>query len=197
MLSRLLTRFVRWIGYDLGISPNQITIGRLFFFVPSWFLWVYMNEVGDFLGVAWQAVGLFALILVTIVILLDIVDGALARETGQVTQSGKILDPAIDKFITYSTLALFWSAIDHVALIILFVLDIISTFLRGSKNQGANQFGKIKALSQNISKLFFGIAVLANFPQLNIVGNLFIWLALVMAIISVGIRTIPMKNKYF
>ncbi|NOY71603.1 MAG: CDP-alcohol phosphatidyltransferase family protein [Gammaproteobacteria bacterium] len=180
----------------MGISPNQVTIGRLVFFVPGWFLWVYMKELGDFLGIWWQAVGLFALILVTIVILLDIVDGALARETGQVTQSGKVLDPAIDKFITYTTLILFWPAIDHTALVVLFILDIVSTFLRGAKNQGANQFGKIKALSQNISKLFFGIAVLANIPQFNVIGNLFIWLALLMAIISVGIRTIPTKKNH-
>ena len=195
-LNKLFKKFIRWIGYDLGISPNQITIGRLLFFVPGWFLWVYMKELGNFLDIWWQAIGLFALILVTIVILFDIVDGALARETGQVSQHGKILDPAIDKLITYTTLILFWSAIDHTALAVLFTMDIISTFLRGAKVQGANVFGKIKALSQNLSKLFFGMAVLMDFPQLNIIGNLFIWAALLLAIISVVIRTIPAQEKH-
>ena len=189
-------KFVRWLGYDLGISPNQITIGRLLFFVPGWFLWVYMRELGELLGIWWQVIGLFALLLVTTVIMFDIVDGALARETGQVSQHGKVLDPAVDKLITYSTLILFWSAINHTALAILFTLDIASTFLRGAQVQSANEFGKNKALSQNLSKLFFGIAVLTNYPQLNVIGNLLIWTALVLASISVAIRVIPAKAKH-
>lgn len=192
---RLFTRFVRWVGYDLGISPNQITIGRLLFFVPGWLTWVYMHELAAWLGIWWQGVGLFALIVVTTVILFDIVDGALARETGQVSDEGKVLDPVVDKFITYSTLALFWSGIDRVGLIILFCLDVASTFLRGVQVQGANEFGKKKALFQNLSKFFFGMAVLASFPQLNTVGNLFIWAAVVLAIISVAIRVIPAGTR--
>ncbi|MDP7556214.1 MAG: CDP-alcohol phosphatidyltransferase family protein, partial [Nitrospinota bacterium] len=94
-------KFVRWIGYDLGISPNQITVARLLFFAPGWFLWVYMHELGELLGIWWQVIGLLALLLVTTVIMFDIVDGALARETGQVSQHGKVLDPAVDKLITY------------------------------------------------------------------------------------------------
>ena len=196
MPGKQFIKFVRWIGYDLGISPNQITVGRLLFFAPGWFLWVYMHELGELLGIWWQGIGLIALLLVTTVILFDIVDGALARETGQVSQHGKILDPAVDKLITYSTLVLFWSAINHIALTILFALDIVSTFLRGAQVQGANEFGKKKALSQNLSKLFFGMAILMNFPQLNVIGNLLIWTALVLASISVAIRVIPVKAKH-
>ncbi len=196
MLSNQFIKFVRWIGYDLGISPNQITVGRLLFFAPGWFLWVYMHELGELLGIWWQVIGLLSLLLVTTVIMFDIVDGALARETGQVSQHGKVLDPAVDKLITYSTLILFWSAINHTALAILFALDIASTFLRGTRVQGANEFGKKKALSQNLSKLFFGIAILSNVPRLNVVGNLLIWTALVLASISVAIRIIPDKAKH-
>tara|TARA_B100000315_G_scaffold195655_1_gene186573 strand:+ start:1828 stop:3081 length:1254 start_codon:yes stop_codon:yes gene_type:complete len=196
MPGKQFKKFVRWIGYDLGISPNQITIGRLLFFAPGWFLWVYMHELGELLGIWWQVIGLFALLLVTTVIMFDIVDGALARETGQVSQHGKVLDPAVDKLITYSTLILFLSAINHTALAILFALDIASTFLRGAQVQGANEFGKKKALSQNLSKLFFGIAILSNVPQFNVIGNLLIWTALVLASISVAIRVIPDKAKH-
>ncbi len=196
MLRKQFRKFVRWIGYDLGISPNQITVGRLLFFAPGWFLWVYMHELGKLIGIWWQAIGLFALLLVTTVILFDIVDGALARETGQVSQHGKVLDPAVDKLITYSTLILFWSAINHTAIAILFTLDIASTFLRGTQVQGANEFGKKKALSQNLSKLFFGMAILTNFPQLNVIGNLLVWTAVVLASISVAIRSIPAKAKH-
>ncbi|GMQ84128.1 MAG: CDP-diacylglycerol--glycerol-3-phosphate 3-phosphatidyltransferase [Gammaproteobacteria bacterium] len=143
----------------------------------------------------WQLFGVVALIVITIVILFDIVDGALARETGRVTQHGKVLDPLVDKFITYSTLALFWLAIDRTGFFILFALDVTSTFLRGAQVEGANQFGKKKALSQNVSKFFFSIAVLTATPWINYIGNFLIWLAVVLATISVGIRVFPPKVK--
>lgn len=200
MLHKQFIRFVHWIGYDLGITPNQITVGRLVFFIPGWFLWVYREDVAALLGIWWQTVGLTAIILVTAVIFMDVVDGTLARETGQVSKQGKILDPAVDKFITYSTLALFWNAIDHHGLVILFGLDIASTFLRGAQAQGANEFGKKKALAQNISKIFFAMAVLLGFPRLNFIGNVLIWIALILATISVGIRLLPArgaKNKLY
>ena len=200
MLHRQFTKFVRWIGYDLGISPNQITLGRLFFFIPAWFMWIYMDEIAALFHIWWQLVGLIAFFLVTMVIIFDIVDGALARETGQVSRKGKILDPAVDKLITYSTLVLFWDAIDHRGLLILFGLDIASTFLRGTQAQGANEFGKKKALAQNISKIFFGMAVLLSFPRLNFIGNVLIYIALILATISVGIRLLPpqaAKNKFY
>jgi len=188
-------RFVRWLGYDLGITPNQITWGRLFVFVPGWLTWVYQNELAQWTGMPWQLFGIIALIVITIVILFDIVDGALARETGQVTKHGKVLDPLVDKFITYSTLILFWSVIDKTGFLILFVLDIASTFLRGAQVEGANKFGKKKALSQNISKFFFGTAVLTATPWINNVGNFLIWLAVVLAAVSVGIRIFPPQVK--
>lgn len=195
MPQRVFQRFVRWIGYDLGITPNQITWGRLIIFIPGWLMWVYKIELALWTGMPWQFFGAVALIVVTVVIIFDIVDGALARETGQVTKHGKVLDPLVDKLITYSTLALFWPAIDRTGFLILFALDVASTFLRGAQVEGANQFGKKKALSQNISKFFFGIAVLTATPWLNNVGNFLVWLAVVLAAISVGIRVFPPKVK--
>lgn len=188
------TDFVRWIGYDLGITPNQITIGRLILFVPGWLMWFYRHELGQWSGWSWQVFGWLALVLVTTVILFDLVDGALARETGQVSEQGKILDPAVDKLITYSSLALFWVAINKYAIILLFTLDLASTFIRGVKVKGANEFGKKKALCQNISKFFFASAVLLALPELNMVGNLLIFAALILASISVGLRILPTKD---
>jgi len=192
---RFFQRFVRWVGYDLGITPNQITWGRLIIFIPGWLTWVYKNELAQWTGMPWQLFGVVALIVITVVIVFDIVDGALARETGQVTKHGKVLDPLVDKFITYSTLILFWSAIDKIGFLILFALDISSTFLRGAQVKGANQFGKKKALSQNISKFFFATAVLTATPWINHVGNFLIWSAVVLATISVGIRVFPSKSE--
>jgi len=193
MHKRLFVRFVRWVGYDLGISPNQITLGRLLFFIPGWLAWVYREELAVHSGLPWQLFGTLAIVAVTTVIAFDIVDGALARETGQVSEEGKILDPIVDKLITYSTLGLFWGAIDRNGLLILLGLDLTSTFLRGVQVEGANQFGKGKAFSQNIAKLFFALAVLCAAPWLNLAGNGLIWLAVGLATISVGIRVLPPK----
>jgi len=189
----IFQRFVHWIGYDLGITPNQITWGRLIIFIPGWLTWIYKNELAQWSGLPWQFFGVVALVVVTIVIIFDIVDGALARETGQITSHGKVLDPLVDKFITYSTLILFWPAITRTGFFILLALDIASTLLRGVQVEGANQFGKNKALAQNISKFFFAAAVLMAMPWMNHVGNFLIWLAVVLASISVGIRVLPPK----
>lgn len=193
MSQRYFQRFVRWIGYDLGITPNQVTWGRLFIFIPGWLTWIYKTELAQSTGMPWQLFGAIALVVITVVIIFDIVDGALARETGQVTNQGKVLDPLVDKFITYSTLLLFWSAIDRVGFIILFALDIASTFLRSAQVKGANKFGKYKALSQNISKFFFAIAVLTATAWFNHIGNFLIWSAVVLASISVGTRVFAKK----
>lgn len=194
MPQRNFQRFVKWIGYDLGITPNQVTWGRLFVFIPGWLTWVYKNELAQSTGLPWQFFGVIALVVITTVIVFDIVDGALARETGQVTKYGKVLDPLVDKFITYSTLILFWPAINKVGFLILFALDIASTLLRGAKVKGANNYGKYKAFSQNISKFFFASAVLTATPWINHIGNFLIWAAVVLASISVGMRVFPKKG---
>ena len=194
MAQRYFRKFVRWIGYDLGVTPNQVTWGRLFIFIPGWLTWIYKTELSQSTGMPWQLFGTIALVVITIVIIFDIVDGALARETGQVTKYGKVLDPLADKFITYSTLFLFWSAIHKVGFLILFALDIASTFLRGTQVKGANKFGKYKAFSQNISKFFFALAVLTATSWFNNIGNFLIWSAVVLASVSVGIRVFPINE---
>ena len=195
MLQKPFIRFVRWIGYDLGISPNQITLGRLLFFVPGWFAWVYRSELAASTGLPWQLFGALAMLVVTIVIVFDIVDGALARETGQVSSQGKILDPITDKLITYSCLVLFWPALNKYGFFLLLGLDIASTLLRGVQVKGANLYGKLKAFSQNISKIFFASAILIPMPALNMAGNYLIWQAVALASISVGIRVLPDRAK--
>ncbi len=195
MFDRHFTRFIHWLGYDIGLTPNQITIGRILFFIPGWLLWFFRMEIAAATGVDWRLVGGLAFFIVTLVIVFDVVDGALARETGQVSQSGKALDPAVDKIITYSTLALFWPAISHLAFGILLALDVTSTFLRGVSVHGANEFGKKKALSQNLAKLFFGGAVLTDLPKLMVIANLLLWLAVTLATISVCIRLLPARSR--
>ncbi len=107
------------------------------------------------------------------------------------SDEGKILDPLVDKVITYSTLGLFLPYIVKPVFYYLLFLDICSTFMRASKGRGANQFGKKKAFSQNVAKLFFGLAALFALPLFNTIGNLLLGLAAVLASVSVGIRAVP------
>ena len=39
----ILSRFVHWVGYDLGITPNQVTLGRLILFLPVWLMWFFLR----------------------------------------------------------------------------------------------------------------------------------------------------------
>ncbi|MEW6429140.1 MAG: CDP-alcohol phosphatidyltransferase family protein [Thermodesulfobacteriota bacterium] len=195
MAERLFLRFIHWLGDDLRITPNQITVGRVFFFVPGWLIWLFRHDIETLTGIGWRLSGSFAFVLVTLVIVFDVVDGALARATGQVSQRGKALDPAVDKIITYSTFALFWNTVNHAAFFALLSLDVVSTLLRGASVHGANEFGKKKALSQNLAKIFFGIAVLAELPKLNVIGNLLLWFATLLATISVSIRLLPEPDR--
>ncbi len=195
MFDRQFTRFIHWLGYDLGLTPNQVTVGRILIFIPGWLLWFFRFDVAAATGLDWRIFGWFAFAIVTLVIFFDLVDGALARQTGQVSSSGKALDPAVDKIITYSTLALFWPVLSHPAFIILLALDITSTFLRGVSVHGANEFGKKKALSQNLAKLFFGTSALLGVARLAVIGNLLLWLAVTLAFISVCIRLLPARSR--
>ena len=73
MHKKIFSKFVRWVGYDLGISPNQITLGRLIFFVPGWMSWVFRYDLSEMTGTPWQLWGWLAIFIVTTVIIFDIV----------------------------------------------------------------------------------------------------------------------------
>jgi len=83
--------------------PNALTLLRLT--ICPFYLWSFFHgyrmEQRSFLGLA--VLGYL------LTVLLDLLDGFIARKLNQVTPLGSILDPSIDFIIRISTLALFYS----------------------------------------------------------------------------------------
>jgi CDP-diacylglycerol--glycerol-3-phosphate 3-phosphatidyltransferase len=78
------------------VTPNQLTLGRIGA-IPVLLLLLWLEHpVGNYL----------ALVLFVLACLTDYWDGMLARQRGEVTQLGKLLDPIADKMLILSSLIL-------------------------------------------------------------------------------------------
>jgi CDP-diacylglycerol--glycerol-3-phosphate 3-phosphatidyltransferase len=80
--------------------PNALTVGRLML-VPVFLVVAWVGFERD--DEAWQA---WAALIFLVAAVTDLIDGELARRTGQVTSFGKIVDPIADKALTGSALVL-------------------------------------------------------------------------------------------
>jgi CDP-diacylglycerol--glycerol-3-phosphate 3-phosphatidyltransferase len=78
------------------VTPNQLTLGRIGA-IPVLLLLLWLERpVGNYVAV----------VLFTLACLTDYWDGVLARQRGEVTQLGKLLDPIADKMLILSSLIL-------------------------------------------------------------------------------------------
>ncbi len=157
--------------------PTLITISRIVL-IP---FFIYLTPINQILGAM-----VFAIASAT-----DFIDGYLARKRGQITRFGIILDPIADKFLVISALILL---VDMARLgawiaIVIIVREFLVTVLR------------VAALSKDIVipaeaggkwKTGFQIAaILCLITDLSIgpidlydLGTAFIWIALILAIVS-------------
>lgn len=173
--------FLWWIN-SKGITPNHITFGSIPICIIGWLIWIY------YLSTPWKSIAIISIILVTFSKLLDLVDGYYARLVGKVTRFGGVVDPIADKFRSWGTTYFFWQSIHLYLLVYLIFLDVLSSIVRKFTSEGANDFGKHKGLSHNISMAFFWGAVVFNQPFSNLLGNCIFGLACIFGSISVGIR---------
>ena len=123
-------------------------------------------------------------ILVILVILSDWLDGIIARKLKNVTKHGELLDPAVDKIFTISTLVVFVEKhfISSFAVFLIVAREMIITWLRSVMvNKGivvpASFLGKFKTALQ-----MTGIFLLAI--NQVFIGNILIWISIVVAYIS-------------
>ena len=153
---------------ELFNSPNLVSLLRLTM-APVLFVLLYLekyfNEDGHTV-----VYGLVAAIVFLLAALSDILDGYLARKTGQITDVGKFLDPLADKVIVATALILL-VGLDRcpawIALVII-LREMIITGLRGiAQTKGtiiaASHLGKRKTVLQDIAL----VALLVHHP-LNI-----------------------------
>jgi CDP-diacylglycerol--glycerol-3-phosphate 3-phosphatidyltransferase len=121
----------------------------------------------------------------------DFLDGYLARKTGQITKFGIILDPIADKFLVISALILLvdMARLSAWIAIVIIVREFLVTGLRAvalSKDIviPAEMGGKLKTFSQITAILCLIISMNIFGIDLYDVGIVFIWIALVLSIVS-------------
>src|SRR5512135_3863587 len=157
--------------------PTVLTLSRIVL-IPFFVILVYQHP---FLGAL-----VFSIASIT-----DFLDGYLARRSGQVTKFGIVMDPIADKFLIITALIVLvdmerlpaWMAI------VLIVRDFLITALRVVALSRdivipAEMGGKLKTTAQITSILC--LVLMGSVFQIDLydIGIVFIWLALVLAVVS-------------
>lgn len=160
--------------------PTILTLSRIIL-IPVFIAVVYQHPV-------WGAI-VFSIASIT-----DFLDGYFARRSGQVTKFGIILDPLADKFLVISALVVLvdMARLSAWMAIIIIVREFLITGLRVvalSKDIiiPAEMGGKLKIGAQ-ITAILCLILVGSFFDNLPLdlydIGSAFVWVALVLSVIS-------------
>lgn len=170
--------------------PNRITLFRVIM-IPV-FLAVYLIPdipYGNYIAAA----------IFIIAALSDFMDGYLARKNNLVTNFGKFMDPLADKLLVSGALICF-VAFQLVPAWIVFAIIarefIISGFRLIASDNGvviaASWWGKIKTNVQMIMSVMLIINL--DHPIINILEQIFIYLALILTIISLVDYIVKNRN---
>ncbi|MEC4889169.1 MAG: CDP-diacylglycerol--glycerol-3-phosphate 3-phosphatidyltransferase [Nitrospira sp.] len=175
----------REIGQESLNLPNLLTLVRILL-IPV-FVALFITPTPDR--------SLSAAIVFVVAAVTDLLDGYIARRTGQVTKLGKLLDPIADKLLVLSALILLVN-IDRVsALVAILVIarEVAVTGIRAiAAGEGliiaAEATGKYKMALQVVAIVLLilegtGLAELGN---LHLAGSATLYLSLVLGYISGG-----------
>lgn len=159
--------------------PNKLTCLRVFL-IPFFVLFMLTDlagEAGRYLALAIFAAASFT----------DFLDGYLARRDHLVTNFGKFLDPLADKLLVCSALICFVEQGLLPAWMVIVIISrefVISAFRLIASDNGvviaASYWGKFKTVSQMIMT----ILLILHLPSLFLLEQIFIWLALVLTVVS-------------
>ena len=177
--------------------PNKLTVLRIF--LAPLFLLLAM----------WEFPFHYAAALVVFIVasLTDLLDGKIARARGLVTNFGKFLDPLADKMLTTAAflVLLALGKMNVWALMIVLTREFMVTSVRllAAKDGtviAADIWGKAKTVAQMVSIIYMFVALefatwqgglLAGLPLSDavftvplIVGEVFIWISVVLAAVS-------------
>ena len=168
--------------------PNRLTILRIFM-VPLFIIFM-LTELG---GAAHNEI---AGVIFIVASLTDTLDGYLARKNNQVTTFGKFMDPLADKLLVCTALICLTDIQrlpSWVAIVIVAREFIISGFRLVAAEKGiviaASYWGKFKTTFQMIMI----ILMIMNIPQLQLLTDIVMWIALALTLISLW--TYIMANK--
>lgn len=159
--------------------PNKLTCLRVLL-IPFFVLFMLTDlagEAGRYLALAIFAAASFT----------DFLDGYLARRDHLVTNFGKFLDPLADKLLVCSALICFVEQGLLPAWMVIVIISrefVISAFRLIASDNGvviaASYWGKFKTVSQMIMT----ILLILHLPSLFLLEQIFIWLALVLTVVS-------------
>ena len=159
--------------------PNKLTVLRMVL-VPFFVATLLLSKTNDTLK--WVAQALFVIASLT-----DFADGYIARKYNLITNFGKFMDPLADKILTVSgmiCLIVLGRIPSWIVVIIVARAYILSGFRLSAAENGvviaANYCGEFKTTFQ----MFMIILMIMNIPQLQIVTNIVMWIALALTIIS-------------
>ena len=159
--------------------PNKLTVLRMVL-VPFFVAALLLSAANE--PLKWVALVLFIVASLT-----DFADGYIARKYNLITDFGKFMDPLADKILTISGMICLIELGRIPAWIVCIIVArefIISGFRLIAVEKGvviaANMWGKLKTNFQ----MFMIIFMIMNIPQLQIVTDILMWIALALTIIS-------------
>lgn len=168
--------------------PNKLTVVRMAL-VPFFVAALLLSMTND--SLKWVALALFVIASLT-----DFADGYIARKYNLITNFGKFMDPLADKILTISGMICLIELGRIPSWIVVIIVArefIISGFRLVAAENGvviaANYWGKFKTTFQMIMI----ILMIMNIPQLQILTDIVMWIALALTLISLW--TYIMANK--
>lgn len=167
------------------ITPNHLSIARIFIGVYLFILLFYYNNTNQILIISLFCIGAFS----------DMLDGSIARALDKETKIGKVLDPVADRILIIP-IAVYSLLSSHIWLLILLILleaiNASVSVYEQSKNifAGSNIFGKIKMFLQSI--VFLAILLFWPMPP-NEFFIYILWISVYIMIISIFFKILDLK----
>lgn len=173
------------IGQDSINLPNFLTLVRICL-IPV-FVVVFLAPTPNR--------SLVAAVIFTVAAVTDLLDGYIARRTGQVTKLGKLLDPIADKLLVLSALILLVN-IDRVSALVALLIIARELAVTGVRAIAAGErliiaaetTGKYKMALQVVAIVLLILegTWLAEFGNLHLAGTATLYVSLVLGYLSGG-----------
>jgi CDP-diacylglycerol--glycerol-3-phosphate 3-phosphatidyltransferase len=173
------------IGQDSLNLPNFLTLGRIFL-IPV-FVLVFMAPTPDR--------SLVAAVIFTVAAVTDLLDGYIARRTGQITKLGKLLDPIADKLLVLSALILLMN-VDRVSALVAILIIARELAVTGIRAIAASERLIIAAETTGKSKMALQVVAivllilegtgLAELGNIHLAGTATLYLSLAFGYVSGG-----------
>ena len=161
--------------------PNKLTIFRVILIVP--FIILLLGGQAGWFGDNTFVTDMIALAIFIIASLTDLIDGKIARKYNLITDFGKFMDPLADKLLVCSAMIALieMNRIPSWVVIIIIAREfIISGFRLIGVVIAASYWGKFKTTFQMVMICL----MIANFPQLQILTDIIMWIALILTVVS-------------